>query len=211
MNYEIGIVDDHRLFTTSLTLLLEQFGGFTVTLEANSGEALQQQLRLMKRVPDIILLDIKMPGINGADIATWLRENYGAIKVVAVTMQAAEQDVVEMIHAGCCAYLLKNTHPNELELALRSIAEKGYYNSDQTVNFKRLLQIDKNLNQFTAQEKEFIRLACSDDTYDYIASQMGISLRSAQTLRENVFRKLKVQTRAGMVMEAVKKGLSGVD
>ena len=206
--YEIGIIDDHLLFTTSFSLLIGQFGGFKVTLEANSGEALQEKLPLMKRVPDIILLDIKMPGINGADTAMWLQENYGAIKVVAVTMQAAEQDVVDMIHAGCCAYLHKSTHSNELEIALRSIAEKGYYHSDQTVNFKRLLQMDKSLDMFTAQEKEFIRLACSDDTYDYIADKMGISLRSVQTLRENVFRKLKVQTRAGMVIAAVRKGLA---
>lgn len=207
MKYEIGIADDHQLFSKSLSLMLESFSHFTVTVDVTSGEELQRRLPQMPRQPDIILLDVNMPGMSGIECAAWLAEQYPAIKVAALTINDTDMAVLAMIRAGCCSYLLKNTHPNELERALTSIAEKGYYNSDHTINFKKLLRSSENYAGLTDLERQFLQYACSDFTYRQIAMLMKLPARTIETYRMNVFQKLQMQSRTGMAMEAIRRGL----
>lgn len=207
MKYEIGIVDDHQLFTKSLTVLLEGFNHFIVTIDVTNGADLQQRLATMPRQPDIILLDVNMPGMGGIECAEWLTANYPAIKLAALTMNDTDSAVLAMIKAGCCSYLLKNTHPNELERALTAIAEDGYYNADSHINFKRLIRNQENYAGITEVEKKFLQYACSDFTYRHIAILMNVTSRTVESYRASVFVKLNVQSRTGMAMEALKRGL----
>jgi DNA-binding NarL/FixJ family response regulator len=207
MKYQVGIVDDHQLFSKSLTLMLETFTNFTVTLDVSSGKELQQRLGELPQPPHIILLDVNMPSMSGVECAGWLAENYPSIKVAALTINDTEMALLAMIRAGCCAYLLKNTHPNELEKALTAIAEKGYYNSEANINFKKLLGQNDNAAGLTDLERKFLKYACSDFTYRQIALMMNISARTIETCRMNVFYKLNVQSRTGMAMEALRRGL----
>jgi DNA-binding NarL/FixJ family response regulator len=207
MKYQVGIVDDHLLFSKSLTLMLESFTHFTVTIDVTSGEELQRRLSQMPQQPDIILLDVNMPNMGGVECATWLADNYPAIKVAALTMNDTDMAILAMIKAGCCSYMLKNTHPNELERALTYIAEKGYYNSDNNINFKKLLRLHDDYAGLTELEKKFLQFACSDFTYRQIAMLMNVSTRTIETCRMNVFHKLNVQSRTGMAMEALRRGL----
>jgi DNA-binding NarL/FixJ family response regulator len=207
MKYKIGIVDDHQLFSKSLTVLLEGFKHFVVTIDVPGGHELQQRLAAMPDPPDIILLDVNMPGMSGVACAEWLTKHYPAIKVAALTMNDTDSAVLAMIKAGCCSYLLKNTHPNELERALTEIAEKGYYNSDSNINFKRLIRTDENYAGITEAEKKFLQYACTDFTYRRIAMLMNVSNRTVETYRASVFVKLNVQSRTGMAMEALRRGL----
>ena len=207
MKYQVGIVDDHQLFTGSLTLMLESFASFTVTLDVTSGEELQRRLGQLTQQPDIILLDVNMPSMSGVECATWLAANYPAIKVAALTINDTEMAILAMIRAGCCSYLLKNTHPNELEKALTSIAENGYYNSEITIDFKKILRVNDSVTGFTDLERKFLKYACSDFTYKQIAMMMNTPLRTIETCRMNVFDKLNVQSRTGMAMEALRRGL----
>jgi DNA-binding NarL/FixJ family response regulator len=121
-------------------------------------------------------------------------------------MNDSDRTIIEMIKAGCCAYLLKDTHPNELEKALHEIYTRGYYNSDViNINYRRLLQEQNDPLNITENEKVFLQLACSDLTYKQIGAQMHLSERTIDGYRENLFHKFKVQSRVGLVLEAIRK------
>jgi len=206
----IGIADDHQLFLKSLALMLASFDGVAVVVEAYNGKELQQKMPGMKEAPDIILLDVNMPVMNGEDTAKWLMQHYPAVKVVALSMNDDDKTIIKMIRAGCCAYLLKDTSPAELEKAILQVQAKGYYNADAAnINFRRLLQAQDETAalKITEKEKQFLQLACSDLTYKQIASQMNLSERTIDGYRESLFAKLKVQSRVGLALEAIRKEL----
>ena len=206
----IGITDDHQLFVKSLGLMLATFDNYKVVVEAMNGKDLIEKMEARKLVPDIMLLDVNMPHMNGFDTAKWLHEKYPAMKLVALSMNDGDHIIIDMIKAGCCAYLLKDTHPNELEKALNEIADQGYYNGDfSNINFRRLLHAQEKKEQLniTEREKQFLQLACSDMTYKHIAALMSVSERSVDGYRESLFEKLKVQSRVGLCLEAVRRNL----
>ena len=207
---KIAVVDDHKLFVKSLSMLLATFDGFSVVMEAGNGKELQQMLPATTDQPDIVLLDVNMQEMDGPATAKWLNEQYPLVKIVALTTDNDELTVIDMIHSGCCAYLLKDTHPNELEKALLEIHKKGYYNGDAgNINFRRLLlaQEERHKLQLSDKEKEFIQLACSDMTYKQVASIMKVSERSVDAYRESLFEKFHVQSRVGLCLEVVRRGL----
>src|SRR5450759_2174707 len=127
MKITVGIVDDHQLFLKSLGLMLSGFDNYTVTIEALSGKELQQKMQAAETFPQIILLDVNMPVMDGIETAKWIHAHYPDIKLVALSVNDTEKAIIGMIRAGCCAYLLKDIHPNELEKALDEINSKGYY------------------------------------------------------------------------------------
>jgi len=208
MNIKIGLLDDHQLFLKSLSLMLLSFKKYTVVIEALNGKELQEKIQQLNDLPDIILIDVNMPVMGGVETAIWLHEQYPQIKLVALSMNDSDKTIIDMIKAGCCAYLLKDTHPNELEKALEEIAAKGYYNADvSNINFRRLLQAEKEALALSEREKEFLKLSCSDMTYKEIAQLMHVSERTVDGYRESLFLKLKVQSRVGMALEAIRKEL----
>ena len=208
MKVSIGIVDDHQLFLKSLSLMLKSFKVYDVVAEALNGKELQDKLLQSGIIPSIMLIDVNMPVMNGIETAKWLHTNYPQIKLVALSMNDNDTVIIDMIKAGCCAYLLKETHPDELEKALLEIHNKGYYNADASnINFRRLLQSEKEAVHISEKEKQFLQLACSDLTYKEIAALMFLSERTIDGYRETLFGKLKVQSRVGLAMEAIRKGL----
>ncbi|SFQ29292.1 response regulator [Parafilimonas terrae] len=208
MKITIGIADDHQLFLKSLSLLISSLEDFTIIAEGMNGKDLINKLEIKKIEPDIILLDVNMPVMDGRQTAEYLSEKYPAIKLVALSMKDDDATIISMIKAGCCSYLLKDIHPEELNKALLEINKKGYYNSDAAnINYRRLLQHqdkEKEL-QLTDKEKEFLQLACSDATYKQIAATMHVSERTVDGYRENLFKKLNVQSRTGMALEAIRR------
>jgi DNA-binding NarL/FixJ family response regulator len=205
MKISVGLVDDHQLFLKSLGLMIENFKECKVAVMAMNGKELQEKIS-SNELPDIILIDVSMPVMDGIATAKWISQNYPFIKLVALSMNDSDRTIIEMIRAGCCAYLLKDTHPNELEKALHEIYAKGYYNSDFiNVNYRRLLQEQNDPLNITENEKLFLQLACSDLTYKQIGAQMNLSERTIDGYRENLFHKFKVQSRVGLVLEAIRK------
>lgn len=210
MKIKIGLVDDHQLFLKSLTLLLNSMHNFSVVMEAGNGKELQAKMAKDATLPDIILIDVEMPEMNGVETARWVHSVHPSVRLVALSMNDKEQTVIDMIKAGCCSYLLKDTHPDELEKALNEIYTKNYYNAD--INKKNLSALLLN-NQFadtihvSEKEREFLQYATSDITYKEIAQQMEVSQRTIDGYRESLFEKFNVQSRTGMVMEAIKRGL----
>lgn len=208
MKISIGIVDDHQLFLKSLSLMLQSFNNYDVVMEAANGKDLQRKMIHNKILPEIMLIDVNMPEMDGIATAAWLSNNFPAMKLVALSQNDSDKTIISMIKAGCCAYFLKDTHPDELGKALHEIYTKGYYNADvSNISFRRLLQFEKDLLNITEKEKIFLQYVCSDMTYKQIASQMNISERTVDGYRESLFQKLKVQSRVGLALEAIRKEL----
>ena len=213
MNITLGITDDHQLFLKSLSLLISSLEDFTIVVEAMNGKDLIDKLESKKIEPDIILIDVNMPVMDGRQTAEYISQKYPAIKLVALSMKDDDATIISMIKAGCCSYLLKDIHPEELNKALHEIYKKGYYNSDAAnINYRRLLQHqdrEKEL-QLSDKEKEFLKLACSDATYKQIAGTMHVSERTIDGYRENLFKKLNVQSRTGMALEAIRRNIVSI-
>jgi DNA-binding NarL/FixJ family response regulator len=208
MKIKTAIVDDHLLFLKSLVLMLQSFHNYEVVIEAANGKDLQEKIKQSTHLPDIMLIDVNMPITDGIATAAWVNQNYPAIKLVALSQNDNDKSIIEMIRAGCCAYLLKDTHPDELEKALHEIVTVGYYNGDQSnINYRRLLQFEKESLKITDKEKIFLQYACSDMTYKQVAAAMKVSERTIDGYRETLFHKLNVQSRVGLALEAVRRQL----
>ncbi len=213
MKISIGITDDHQLFLKSLSILINSFPSFNIVVDALNGEDLLQKLEAKKIQPDILLVDVNMPVMDGVKTAEKIAQKYPLIKMVALSMKDDDTTIINMLKAGCCAYLLKDIHPDELEKALLEVYEKGYYNADASnVNYRRLIiQANKEAAlAITEKEKQFLKLACSDLTYKQIAGQMNLSERTIDGYRETLFQKLNVQSRVGMVLEALRRNLASL-
>lgn len=207
MKISVALVDDHQLFLKSLALLISGFGSFEVIVEACNGKDLIEKINSRDLKPDIILIDVNMPVMNGVETATWCYENLPAARLAALSMNDNDKSVISMLKAGCCAYILKDTHPDDFEKGLHEIYSKGYYNSDAcNINYRRLL-ISKAETEvkLTEKEKNFLQLACSEMTYKEIAGKMNLSERTIDGYREILFEKLNVQSRVGMCLEAIRR------
>lgn len=207
---KIGIVDDHQLFLKSLSLLIASIPGCEIVVEALNGKDLGEKLGQKKVLPDILLVDVNMPLMNGLETAQYMQRRHPEVKLVALSMKDDDNTILGMLRAGCCAYLLKDIHPNELEKAILEIDKKGYYNADvSNINFRRLLLHAKKEDSLVLsdREKKFLQLACSDLTYKQIAAEMNVSERTVDGYREALFEKLSVQSRVGMALEAIRRNL----
>lgn len=184
--------------------------GFEVLVDASHGKELQEKFTKLTMVPDIMLIDVEMPVMNGVETARWLKQAHPSVRLVALSMNGKEHVIMGMIRAGCCSYLLKDTAPDVLEYALREVYHKSYYNSEiNNSNLGKL--VIENQNEFattyTDKELEFLHLACTDLTYKQISTRMKVSERTIDGFREALFAKLQVVSRTGMVMEGMRKGL----
>jgi DNA-binding NarL/FixJ family response regulator len=210
MKITIGIADDHNLFLSSLRILINSIPPFEVILEALNGEELLTGLKQGGPQPDILLLDVGMPVLNGIKTAEAIAKDYPAIKTVALSMKADELSIISMLKAGCCSYLLKEIGPDELKEALTEIYSHGYYNTDAiNFNHRRLSQKSAEVLApvFTAREKEFLKHACSDLTYKEIATLMFVSERTIDGYRDTLFQKMNVKSRVGMALEAIRRNM----
>jgi len=209
MKTTIAIVDDHELMAKALSGLVQKLEDYEVLYEALNGKELIKRIKL-NQIPQVVLLDINMPEMDGFETALWLKNNYPEIKILALSMNNKEESIVGMLRNGARGYLLKDCKPFELKQALDAIVQKGYYYTEFVTG-----QLIKSLNPETLQdpvdklrlserEKEFIKWACSDLTYTQIADKMCAGVRTVDGYRESVFLKMNVKTRVGMAIEAVR-------
>jgi two-component system invasion response regulator UvrY len=215
----LAVVDDHKLFRRGLISLIEMVNkDYTVLFEADDGLDLQQKIN-NQAPPDIILMDVTMPRMDGFASVQWLKENHPSIKILVVSMIEKEETIVQMLKLGVKGYLCKDVEPRELGEALIAIANKGYYYTDfVTGKLVHSLQNDHpeirtsvGIDLINDQEKEFLKLACSEMTYAEIADQMCLSPKTIDGYRNSVFEKLKVKTRVGLVLFAIKNKMFNIE
>jgi DNA-binding NarL/FixJ family response regulator len=209
----IAIIDDHILIAKALTGIIENFKQFNVLYECENGKALQEKFLIKNNVPDIVLLDISMPIMDGFETATWLKETHPEVLVMALSMQDDEQSLIKMIKCGAKGYLLKNVHPTELEKALDALVKNGSYFPDWATSkvFMSLTNDNtatKNNIQITAREKEFLQYSITEMSYKEIAEKMFCSPRTVESYRDALFEKLDLKTRVGLAVYAMKNGFA---
>lgn len=209
MNIRIGLVDDHQLFLHALALMLDTLTGFEVVLHATNGIDLQQKMAALSPTPQIILLDVNMPQMDGVATATWLHQHHADIRIVALSMNNTEDPVIRMLQAGCCGYIAKDAHPSRLKQVLMQVHQQGFAPVESgCVHPGRIFnKLCSRRLKVTGKEQQFLELACSERTYKQIASDMHISERTADGYREILFRKFGVQSRVGMCLEALRTGM----
>lgn len=210
----IAIVDDHAMFRKGLGALINMFLNYKVLFDASSGKDFINKIK-RPNVPDIVLLDITMPEMDGYATAEWIRVNYPEIKILALSTMDSENAIIKMIRHGAKGYILKDSEPEELKLAFDEVLSKGYFYNELVTrkvlnSINELIDFQSGLNTFvklTSREIEFIKHACSELTYQQIAKEMFLSERTIDGYRESVFEKLHVKTRVGLVMYAIKNNL----
>ncbi|HWV74076.1 MAG TPA: response regulator transcription factor [Pseudosphingobacterium sp.] len=205
MNATIGIVEDQHLILKSLEMLINSFSHFDVVLSATNGIDLFEKLEQHFPVPDILLIDVVMPLMDGAEVAVQLKKNFPAIKLVALSGIDDSMSVVKMIKSGCCAYLLKSISLDDLEQALEEIWAKGYYNS--RITDMGYQESNMKLMDLKENEMEFLKLACTDLTYHEIASNMCLSVKTIDGYRAALFEKFKVRNRIGLILKVLRHNL----
>ena len=211
MNYSVVIVDDHILIAKAIAGIIDKFPKYSVLYEVEHGKALIEHFKAPKNRPDIVLLDISMPVMDGFETAKWIKEHYPQTLILALSMQDDEKFLINMIKAGATGYLLKNIHPQELEIALDALVTKGYYYPDWATSkvFANLAekQDGKVIDiTFTEREIEFLHYCCTELTYREIAEKMFCSNRTVESYRDSLFEKLGLKTRIGLVLYAIKSG-----
>lgn len=207
----IALADDHVLLRKGLANLLKDLG-FDVILERDNGKELIDELQ--KGIePDLVLMDINMPVMDGYQATRWIKDNKPLVKVLALSMYDEENAIMGMLRNGARGYILKDSEPGELRSAIDAVVSKGYYYSE-LVTGKLIHSInnsgdgDNGSNvKLSDREKEFLQLACSELTYKEIASQMNLSPRTIDGYRDALFEKLEIKTRTGLAIYAIRNGI----
>ncbi|MGB8193005.1 MAG: response regulator transcription factor [Chitinophagaceae bacterium] len=210
----VALVDDHVLLRNGLASLVTSFGNYSVAFEANNGKHFIDQLQ-PEGLPDIVLLDINMPELDGYDTALWLKRHHPEVRVLALSMYDNENAIIRMFKAGARGYILKDCDPIELRNALDSVSRKGFYYSEMVTGrlihtISKLDEEESDINQLVhlnEREIEFLKLACTEMTYKEIADKMYLSPRTIDGYRDTLFEKLNCKTRVGLVMYAIRNGI----
>lgn len=206
--YNVVIVDDHLLFAQSLKGLVDSFEEFNVLYHAINGQDLIDKLTTFSNDPHIVLMDVKMPVMNGIETTSWLKNNKSNIKVLALSMEDDEMNIIKMIKNGARGYLLKDIHPDELNIALHEVMIEGFYH---TKHVSKALQKSMHhelddITELSGNELQFLKLACTEKTYKEIAEQMHLSPKTIDGYRDTLFKKIGIKSRTGLVIYAVKNG-----
>ena len=211
---KISLADDHQLLRNALASLIDSFGDCKVIHQVNNGEELVAQLKISPP-PDLAILDLNMPKMDGYETACWLKEHYPQVQVLMLTMYNAEATMIRLLQAGVKGFLKKDVHPSELRFAIQSVIQQGYYYSHNTTG--KLVNLFRNnsdasiqKNMLSDQEIEFLKMAATDLTYKEIAVEMDLNPRSVDNLRDHLFEKLDVKSRVGLAMYAIRQGLVGL-
>lgn len=207
------MADDHALLRSALASLIDSFGDCKVIYQASTGKELVTKISA-GAVPDVIILDLNMPDMDGFETAEWMQKNFPQSHVLMLTMYDSELSLIRLLQAGVKGFLKKDIHPDELKFAIHAVVQSGYYYSNHTTG--KLVNLFRNSvdgitglqkAMMTDQELRFLKLVCSDLTYKEIAQQMGLNPRSVDTLRDQLFIKLDVKSRVGLAMVAIKHGI----
>lgn len=210
---KILLADDHKIMREGLRTLIENQPGMKVTAEAGNGqEAVQMAIKLQ---PDVVVMDINMPGLNGIEATRQIVAKAPAVKVIALSMYSEKRFIVEMLKAGASGYLLKECAVEELITALRSVSRKALYLSQRLAgdivrDYINLVSADEFLTSpvLTPREREVLQLIAEGKSTKEIAHSLNVSVKTIETHRRQIMDKLGITSVAALTKYAIKEGLT---
>ncbi|MDQ6531866.1 response regulator transcription factor [Flavobacterium sp. LHD-85] len=212
---KIALVDDEILFRKGISFLLQREENIDVIFEASNGEELISQLSEREIKPDIIIMDLKMPVLNGVEATKIIKKLFPDIKIIALTSYDTKSFIANMIQVGAVAYLIKNTTPKDLIHTISEVAKKGfYYNENVLKTIQETIVSPKNsrggleTNFLSPREIEILQLICQQKTTAEIAEHLFLSPRTIEGHRNNLLLKTESRNIAGLVVYAIQNELA---
>lgn len=210
----IFLVDDHVVVRTGLKALIERLGNYQVTAQFSNGKELIDAIPFDPE-PGLIIMDLNMPVMDGRKAVQVLKEREVQIPVLILTLEHDERDIIHLFKMGIRGYIPKSSTSDVLRKAIDDILGTGYYHNEILI---KALTSDKKddrhetLNKLTEREKEFVELVCDEKelTYDQIADKMGVSRRTVDGYREEIFLKFNIRSKTGLVLFAIKNGIINI-
>lgn len=213
---KIAIADDEQLFRAGIKFLLEKVQDFEILFEAENGQELIDRIAASEEIPDIILMDLKMPVLNGVETTKVIHKEYPDLKIIALTSYGGKSFIINMIDVGASSYLLKNASPKTVIYTINEVYDKGFHYNEKVMkmihenlisaNGKKIRSdLDKKL--LSKRELEVLELICSEYTTSEIAEKLFISPRTVDGHRNNLLLKTGSKNVAGLVIYGIQKKL----
>ncbi len=209
---KVAITDDQVLFRRGIASIINTFEGISIVLEADNGRMLLDTLQTLESLPDVVLLDLSMPELNGIETTKILHVSYPSIKIIILSVYGEDRFVTHLMELGVNAYLFKNVEPEEVERAIRTVMDKDFYFNEAFLNAmknrltnkrQKILLTENIPSTLTAREIEVLKLICKQNTAQEIAEQLFISVRTVDGHRNNLLEKTGVRNSAGLVLFAI--------
>ena len=212
---KIALVDDEILFRKGISFLLQREENIEIIFEASNGDELISQLNEREIKPDIIIMDLKMPVLNGVEATKIIKKIFPDIKIIALTSYDTKSFIANMIQVGAVAYLIKNTTPKDLIHTINEVAKKGfYYNENVLKTIQETIVSPKNARGgletsfLSPREIEILQLICQQKTTAEIAEHLFLSPRTIEGHRNNLLLKTESRNIAGLVVYAIQNELA---
>lgn len=207
----VAIVDDRKLVRKGIMAIVREFPRIGTIKEAGNGRELIQLIKSWK--PQVILMDLEMPDMDGLDATKYIINHYEDVKVIGLTFHTEEKYILHMIELGAHGYLLKDAEPEEVEKAIYSVVDKDFYYNELIVQTMRNRVRHKMSKPYfypemeiTAREKEILKYICQEKTNKEIAEKLFLSPRTVEKARSNLIDKVGVQSTVGLVKFAIERG-----
>jgi DNA-binding NarL/FixJ family response regulator len=210
---QVAIAEDQRLFRECLVSLLNGFQNIEVGIEAANGKELIQQIEATPTVPQVVLLDLTMPEMNGLDTTRYLKKRFPDIKIIILSVHSEERHIVHMVGEGINGYLVKNSELSEVVRAVEAVRDKGFYFNEsvlKAIHSGMAQKHEKSYNPnspLTTREKEILELICQELTTSEIAEKLFLSVRTVDGHRNNLLEKTGARNTAGLVIYALRNNL----
>lgn len=210
---KVAIADDHKIFRDGIKMALKDREFLKILWEADDGKDLMHKLQI--KLPDILLMDIRMPELDGVNAINLIRKEYESVKIIVLTMYDDQEMITKMMEMGANAYLTKTTDPDEIYQAILTCMNDDFYFND-LVNKAVLLKLQhkKNVRQyyptpvkFSEKELKILKCIAEDKTTEEISKDVFLSPRTIETIRQNMKQKVGAKTIAGLVMYAMRNRL----
>ena len=206
--HTVVVVDDHTLLSQAISELVNSFNNFNTLYTCKNGKEFLTKIKDPDWIPEIVLMDINMPILNGIETTKELSKGYPEIKVIALSVEEDEDTILDMLRSGAKGYLMKDTKKEVLKEAMEQVLSKGYYYTN-TVSQILMDNLNKSEEKPLLKEREieFIKLACSEKTYKEIADLMCLSPKTIEGYRDSLYEKLQIKNRIGLVLYAIRNNL----